>query len=97
MRMPQFAVEYTYIEDSDAIRDEHRPRHREWLRGLYDDGKLLLSGPFADGTGGHLIFSAADADWLAGLLKADPFNEVGVVANVRIKAWSPIIGPIAPE
>jgi len=95
--MPQFAVEYTYEENSDAVRDEHRPRHREWLRGLYDEGTLLLSGPFADGTGGLLIFSAADADRLADLLAVDPFNEVGVVANVRIKAWSPIIGPIAAE
>lgn len=95
--MPQFAVEYTYEENSDAVRDEHRPRHREWLRGLYDEGTLLLSGPFADGTGGLLIFSAADADRLADLLAVDPFNEVGVVANVRIKEWSPIIGPIAAE
>lgn len=95
--MPQFAVEYTYEENSDAVRDEHRPRHREWLRGLYDEGTLQLSGPFADGTGGLLIFSAPDADWLADLLAVDPFNEVGVVANVRIKAWSPIIGPIAVE
>lgn len=95
--MPQFAVEYTYEQNSEAVRDEHRPRHREWLRGLYEEGTLLLSGPFADGTGGLLIFSAADADWLAELLAVDPFNEVGVVANVRIKAWSPIIGPIAAE
>jgi uncharacterized protein YciI len=95
--MPQFAVEYTYTDNSTQVRDEHRPRHREWLRGLYDEGTLLLSGPFADGTGGLLIFSAVDADWLADLLQVDPFNEVGVVANVRIKAWSPIIGPIAAE
>lgn len=95
--MPQFAVEYTYTDNSTQVRDEHRPRHREWLRGLYDEGTLLLSGPFADGTGGLLIFSAADADRLADLLQVDPFNEVGVVANVRIKAWSPIIGPIAAE
>jgi uncharacterized protein YciI len=95
--MPQFAVEYTYTENSTEVRDEHRPRHREWLRGLYDEGTLLLSGPFADGTGGLLIFSAADADRLADLLQVDPFNEVGVVANVRIKAWSPIIGPITAE
>jgi uncharacterized protein YciI len=95
--MPQFAVEYTYTENSTEVRDEHRPRHRDWLRGLHDEGTLLLSGPFADGTGGMLIFSAADADWLADLLQVDPFNEVGVVANVRIKAWSPVIGPITAE
>jgi len=92
--MPQFAVEYTYQQNSDAVRDEHRPRHREWLRGLYDDGALLLSGPFTDGTGALLIFSAADADALAALLKADPFDAVGVVASARVKAWSPVIGPI---
>ncbi len=95
--MPQFAVEYTYEANSDVVRDEHRPRHRDWLRGLYDEGTLLLSGPFADGTGGLLIFSACDAAWLADLLAVDPFNEVGVVANVRIKAWTPVIGPITAE
>jgi uncharacterized protein len=95
--MPHFAVEYTYEQNSDAVRDEHRPRHREWLRGLYDEGTLLLSGPFADGTGGLMIFSATDADRLADLLAVDPFNAVGVVAAARIKAWSPVIGPIAAE
>jgi uncharacterized protein YciI len=95
--MPQFVVEYTYEQNSDAVRDEHRPRHRDWQRGLYDEGTLLLSGPFTDGTGALLIFSAGDADWLADLLAVDPFNEVGVVANVHIRAWSPVIGPIAAD
>lgn len=95
--MPQFAVEYTYTENSDDVRDEHRPRHRDWLRSLHDEGKLLLSGPFADGSGALLIFTAGDADELIALLRADPFNMVGVVANVGMKAWTPVIGPIAAE
>jgi uncharacterized protein YciI len=95
--MAHFAVEYTYTENSDAVRDEHRPRHREWLRGLYDEGTLLLSGPFADGTGGLMIYSSSDADALAALLEADPFKTVGVIAKARIKAWSPVIGPIPAD
>jgi uncharacterized protein YciI len=54
--MTVFAVEYVYVADSDALRDEARPAHRAWLAGLAEDDKLLASGPFGDVAWALMIF-----------------------------------------
>jgi len=93
--MTVFAVEYVYVADSDALRDEARPAHRTWLAGLAEDDKLLASGPYGDGAGALLIFKAAEEAELNNLLKQDPFAEAGVIAGIRTTEWAPIIGVLA--
>ena len=43
--MTIFAVTYRYSDDV-ATRDALRTEHRDYLRGLADQGLLLVSGPF---------------------------------------------------
>jgi uncharacterized protein YciI len=43
--MTIFAVTYRYSDDV-ATRDNLRTEHRDYLRGLADQGLLLVSGPF---------------------------------------------------
>ncbi|PRB40848.1 hypothetical protein CQ020_13430 [Arthrobacter sp. MYb23] len=93
--MTVFAVEYVYVADSGALRDEARPAHRSWLGELAEEGKLLASGPYGDGAGALLIFKSADEAELNDLLKQDPFAEAGVIAGIRTTEWSPIIGVLA--
>jgi uncharacterized protein YciI len=89
-----FAVFYTYAEGSDDKRDEHRPVHRAFLRELHDAGKLKVCGPWGPGEvpGGMLIFEGESAAEIGELLDADPFYEVGVVAERSIKPWEIVIG-----
>jgi uncharacterized protein YciI len=89
-----FAVFYTYAEGSDDKRDEHRPAHRAYLRELHAAGKLKVSGPWGpeEAPGGMLIFEAGTAAEIAELLDADPFCQVGVVADRSIKPWEIVIG-----
>ena len=59
--MSLFAVIYRYVDDAAAL-DEHRPRHRDHLRALYEAGHLVVSGPLAEGGGpGALLIFRADA------------------------------------
>ncbi|MDJ0321857.1 YciI family protein [Pseudarthrobacter sp. PS3-L1] len=90
-----FAVEYVYVADSTAARDEHRLRHREWTANLVAEGALLASGPYGDGTGALLIFRATDETALNELLKQDPFAIEGVIAGIRSTEWTPISGALA--
>ena len=67
--MSLFAVIYRYADDAAAL-DEHRPRHRDHLRGLHEAGRLVVSGPLAEGggPGALLIFppmqrSRSPAGW----------------------------------
>ncbi|MFE4195441.1 YciI family protein [Paenarthrobacter sp. NPDC056912] len=93
--MTVFAVEYVYVADSDALRDEARPAHRAWLGDLAEAGTLLASGPYGDGAGALLIFRSADEAELNAVLKQDPFASAGVIAGIRTTEWSPIIGLLA--
>jgi uncharacterized protein YciI len=92
--MSTFAVIYTYADGSDAARDEHRPAHRAFLRGLHEEGRLRVSGPFGAGgpAGALLVFEGESADEIAALLDDDPFQAAGVIAERSIRPWEVVIG-----
>jgi uncharacterized protein YciI len=54
-----FVALLTFSDDED-LRLKTRPTHREYLRALFDAGKLRTSGPWADDTGAMLIYEAVD-------------------------------------
>ncbi|ACQ80432.1 YCII-related protein [Beutenbergia cavernae DSM 12333] len=95
--MPVYAVEYTYAHTPDAVavRDEVRPAHRDFLRGLERDGRLLASGPFTGSPGALLLVRGDDADEALRALDADPFAAAGIIADREARAWEPVIGPWA--
>jgi uncharacterized protein YciI len=68
-----------------------RPRHREYLRSLLEQGKLVASGPFADDSGALLIYEAADEAEARALLAADPYNEGRILAGVELKQWNRVL------
>ncbi|HCX85080.1 MAG TPA: hypothetical protein DHV14_08100 [Micrococcales bacterium] len=92
--MPVFAVEYTY-DDRTAERDAVRPEHRAFLRALHETGALLASGPFEGGASALLVVVAADDAAARDLLTGDPFAAAGLLADVRVRPWSPVIGVFA--
>ena len=94
--MSHFVVEYRYSEATVPGRDEYRPVHRDWLRDLVADGRLIVSGPYPDGSGALLIFTAEDADALRELLDKDPFAEKSLIDEVRIVEWQPVLGSLTP-
>ncbi|GAB3245063.1 YciI family protein [Arthrobacter pigmenti] len=93
--MSVFAVEYVYDAETATARDEHRPAHRQWLQEHVDSGMALASGPYGDGAGALLVFKADSESALLEELKQDPFNQAGLVAGMRVKEWSPVLGLLA--
>ncbi|MGG5172138.1 YciI family protein [Pseudarthrobacter sp. J1738] len=93
--MTVFAVDYQYDSATAALRDEHRPAHRNWLSAQADQGLLLASGPYTDGTGALLLFSVEDQPQLEELVRQDPFQQAGAVARTSSREWNPIIGQLA--
>ena len=78
--MATYAVTYRYVDDAARL-DEVRPEHRAFLREQYEAGRLLLSGPLADGDPGAL------AD--------DPFRREGLIAEATMRTWNVVIGEFA--
>ncbi|NKY88428.1 YciI family protein [Nocardia veterana] len=95
--MPIFAVHYTYSEATAAKRDEHRPRHRAWLSDLVDQGVVLTTGPYADGSGALLLFRAEDAAAMERLLADDPFAREKLIDAVRFVEWTPVMGAFTDQ
>ncbi|MDQ0734209.1 YciI family protein [Arthrobacter agilis] len=90
--MSIFAVEYVYSPDHEDLRAEHRPAHRQWLEELVGQGRVLASGPFADGSGALLLFTSESEADLSRLVGQDPFARAGAISAVKATEWNPIIG-----
>jgi uncharacterized protein len=95
--MTIFAVTYRY-SDNVATRDNLRTEHRDYLRGLADQGLLLVSGPFGpdEAPGALLLFRADDKAHVDALVEKDPFTPSGVIAETDSTEWEPVIGPLLP-
>ena len=90
--MPLHAVLYRYA-DAPARLDEHRPAHKGYLASLFEQGRIVISGPLTDGApGALLILQAADAEHVAALLDKDPFWALGLIAHREIRSWKPFFG-----
>jgi uncharacterized protein len=85
-----YAVTIEYGPDISKI-DEHRPSHREYLRGLIAQGKLVLAGPFTDNTGGFIVYNVEDVAEVEPIIKADPFYTGGVFKTWTIRPWKIVL------
>lgn len=93
--MATYAVTYRYADDVAGL-DQHRPEHRAFLREQYEAGRVLLSGPLADGDPSALIIVRADDMQDAqGVLAEDPFRREGLIAEATIRGWNVVIGEFA--
>ena len=90
--MAKFVLIMTFGDK--AKRDETRPSHREYLKSLFDQGKLIESGPFMDDEGALIIYECADEAEARAQLAADPYSRAdGVVADVQIREWNRVFPP----
>lgn len=81
-----YAATIDYGPDIAKI-EEFRPSHREYLRGLIRENKLVISGPFVDDSGGLLVYSAENEADVEAIIKADPFYKCGVFQTWKIRPW----------
>lgn len=68
--------------------------HRTYLRGLFEQGVLLASGPFDPRSGGALLLRLPDegvGEALDRIRDADPFVREGM-AQYELLPWLPNIG-----
>jgi uncharacterized protein YciI len=91
--MAWFLVETRYEpEKYGAVR----PRHREYLRKLADDGTVAVAGPLGDGTGGVILMQADDLEALSKIIDADPYHLEGALAERTVREYTPVLGAWVP-
>ncbi|EWM15067.1 YciI family protein [Kutzneria sp. 744] len=89
--MPKYAVEYSYIEDVPR-RHAVRPEHRDYLRALAEQGKVLAAGAWTADDGGLLVFEVDDEAEMQKVLDNDPYKAAEVIASTKVTAWTPVLG-----
>jgi uncharacterized protein len=83
----KYAAIAVYTPDASIIA-KARPMHREYLTGLIQQGKLVISGPFTDDSGGLLIYEAETSAQVEKLIAEDPFATQGVFVSWEIRPWN---------
>ncbi|OQO90568.1 YciI family protein [Saccharomonospora piscinae] len=87
--MAWFVVQQRYVPEGFAAV---RPRHREYLSSLVEDGTVAVAGPVDGDTGGMVVYRAQDREHLQRLLDADPYSVEGVIAERTVQEFTPVLG-----
>ena len=77
---------YTMKHEPDAIRAA-APAHAAYWRDL--GLREYVGGPFADRSGGLIMFAAGSAEEAGRLIAADPFYVEGLLEESILKEWTP--------
>ncbi len=72
-----------------------RPDHLRYLEECHRDGKVLLAGPFEDGTGGLVIYQNVDLTQARKLAQADPAVTSGA-RTLQLIPWAVLDFPNTP-
>lgn len=80
-----FMITLTIVVDR-AIYEPYLPAHMDYLQELKVRGALLLSGPFADRTGGLVLIEAASRDEAEAIAQADPLV-ANHVDTYELREW----------
>ena len=87
--MARYVVQMAF--DGDPGRLAARPAHREHLRGLRREGRLVTAGPWADDSGALHVYEVAGEGELREILRDDPYTVAGAYELVLLKEWTPIL------
>ena len=77
---------YLMREDPERVRSAVPQHAAYWHTG---DLQGYLGGPFADRSGGLIIFESETAEDAARLVASDPFVIEGLVESSWLKEWRP--------
>jgi uncharacterized protein YciI len=61
--------------------------HAEFMDQLFEDGTVIMGGPFSDGTGSLVIVEAENIDEVATLFAKDPFVVHQIFSLRSLKQW----------
>ena len=80
-----YMIKLTIVVDR-ALYEPHLPAHFAYLQELKARGALLLSGPFADRTGGMVLVQAASREAAEAIAQADPLV-ANNVDRYELREW----------
>lgn len=77
--------------DGASLRPKVRPAHLENLKPLVDRGKIILGGPFTDGSGSLIVMEAESESEALAFAHSDPYTREGVFERVEVKPFRKVV------
>ena len=74
-----------------ALRPTVRPAHLENLRPLVEQGKVLVGGPFTDGSGSLMVVDFESEAEATEFARNDPYTRQGVFERVEVKPFRKVV------
>lgn len=76
----------TYIDATEKVVSL-RPAHREYMARLRADGRLVVGGPFTDGSGALFVYETESLATAEEIVAADPYKVGGAFASYTLSPW----------
>jgi len=73
--------------DGARLRPQVRPAHLDNLRPLVESGKVVLAGPFTDGSGSLIVIDMDSEAQATAFARSDPYVTQGVFDRVEVKPF----------
>lgn len=83
-----YTIKYRRGQNYDctkSIYEQDFAEHRRYMQKLFDNGKLVLAGPFIDNSGGQIIIKVDSEDEAINTMQNDP----GVLKDIFIGELHP--------
>ena len=74
-----------------ALRPSVRPAHLENLQPLVDAGRVIVGGPFTDGSGSLIVADFESEAAANAFAQGDPYVTRGVFERVEIKPFRKVV------
>ena len=76
-----------WVEGKTVREQLYWTEHAAFMDPLFEQGMVVLGGPFTDGTGSMVIVEAESEQEVADLFAHDPFLVHGIFALGSLKQW----------
>ncbi len=77
--------------EAKELRPKLRPAHLEKLKNLSQAGKIVLAGPFADGSGSLIVFNVSTKAEVELIAKTDPYVMERVFERYEIRPFTQVL------
>jgi uncharacterized protein len=74
-----------------VLRPTVRPAHLENLRPLVESGRVVVGGPFTDGSGSLIVADFETEAAAKAFVQSDPYVTQGVFERVEIKPFRKVV------
>lgn len=76
-----------WVEGKTVRQQPYWQEHADFMDRLFENGSVVLGGPFVDATGSLLIVEAESEQEVADLVRSDPFVLHDIFVLRSLKQW----------